>query len=96
MGEQVVQSLGQGRVRKDSVLQRSVGQLAHDCRFEYGHDFAALDSQHSRAQDLIGVGVDDGFQEAAAFIQLQGTGDVIHGHPGYADFAVLAPRFLFV
>jgi len=94
-GEEVVEGLGEGGVCEDGVAQRGVGELAHHGDLELGHDFAAFETEDGGAEDLVGVGVDNGFHEAAGFVDFERAGDVVHGHFGDADRAILRACFCF-
>jgi len=82
-------------VCEDGVAQGGVGELAHHGDLELGHNFAAFEAEDGGAEDLVGVGVNDGFHEAAGFVDFEGAGDVVHGHFGDADGAVLRAGFRF-
>src|SRR5258708_3851704 len=95
LSEEVVEGFGQGRVCEDGVAERGVGEMAHHGDLELGRDFAAFEAEDGGAKDLVGGGVDDGFQEAAGFVDFQGASDVTHGHFGDADGAVLPASLRF-
>jgi hypothetical protein len=95
LSEEVVEGFGEGGVCEDGVAQGGVGELAHHSDLELGHDFAAFKAEDGGAEDLIGSGIDDGFHEAAGFVDFEGAGDVIHGHFGYTDRAILRAGFGF-
>ena len=78
------------------VAQRGVGELAHHGDLKLGHHFAAFEAQDGGAEELVGVGVHDGFHEAAGFVHFKRSmGDVIHGHAGDADGAILRAGLRF-
>src|ERR1700739_1435565 len=76
-GEEVVEGFGEGGMGEDSVAQRGVGKLAHHGDLELGHDFTAFETEDGGAENLVGVRVDNGFHEAAGFVDFESARDVI-------------------
>ncbi len=74
------------------IAKRSVGQLAHHRGFQYRHDFAALDAEHSSAENLMIVGVHNGFHESARFVDLQGARNRRHRQFCHTNVAALLAR----
>src|SRR5271165_6987909 len=93
--EDVVEGLGEGGVREDSVAQGRVFEAALHGDLYDGGDLAALDAEDGCAQDQLGVGVDDDLHEAACFVGFDGASDIGHRHFGHANSKTLVAGFGF-
>src|SRR5947209_10139609 len=93
--EQVVQRFRERRVCKGGVPQRSIREFAHDGGLEYGHDFTAFNAENGCAENLICICVDDGFHEAASFVDFECTSDRSHWELGNADLATVGAGLCF-
>ena len=80
---------------EDAVFESGVGEFAQHGDLNLGHDFAAFDAQDGGAKDLFAVRVNDGFHEAAGFIEFECAGDIVHGHFCDADFSSCGAGFSF-
>src|SRR5258708_40083982 len=95
MGKEVVERFGQRRMSENAFPQGSESQTAHHRHFQHGHDFAALNPQNGGPEDLTALSVHDGLHEAAAFINFERAGDILHGHFADEYFFVLLGRLPF-
>src|SRR5262245_25446290 len=93
--QQVVERFGQRRVREDSVFQNGVRQLAHHRDLDHRHNLTALYAQNGAPQNLLRVGVYDGFHKAPALAHLQRPRHIAHRHLGHANVQAPGPRLRF-
>src|SRR6266540_6805939 len=91
--EERVERFGECGMGEDAIAERSVRELAQHGDLEHGHDFAAFEAQDGAAQDLAGLGVEDGLHEAAHLGHLAGAGRVLHVHAGDLDRPAAGARF---
>lgn len=72
-----------------------VGQLPHYCHLDNRHNLATFYAQDGAAQDVLGLGIDNGFHKTARFASFQGTGHGIHGQFCHTDGAPLFSGLVF-
>src|SRR6266566_5668350 len=66
--EQIIQRLGQRRMRKDAIAQDGIGDFPHHRHFQDGHDLAAFDAQDGSTENLARIAIHHRFHETSGLV----------------------------